>query len=421
MVNNKKVAAIIAEYNPFHNGHEYHIKKTREKTGADYVVILMSGNFVQRGEPAILDRYTRANLCLSHGADAVFELPVTVSTSSAEIFAHGGVALAHKLGIVDYLSFGAENENITELLSCTELLFQNKKIEQDIKTTMSNGLTYPEARDSVLRKNGYEKEASLLSSSNNILAISYLSSLLALKSPITPIAIQRTAISHDAPILNHEESFASAKAIREHLIHSKGENLGVFLPEATRKNLSTTDSFIHKDDFSDLLFAKLEEIMMYKRKKEAIKILSSFHDVTPDLASRIYNLSHIPAQYSEFAASLWSKNHTYSRIDRILFHIILGITKNVMEENKKQDYCPYIRPLAIKRTSLELLTGIKQNAQKSLPLLTRIGDIKKCTQKTAEHSFYLNQYSTALYSQIAFIHHRIKTHDDRKDSFMQIF
>lgn len=421
MVNNKKVTAIIAEYNPFHNGHEYHIKKTREKTGADYVVILMSGNFVQRGEPAIIDRYVRASLCLSHGADAVFELPVTVSTSSAEIFAHGSVALAHKLGIVDYLSFGAENEDISELLSCTKLLFQNRKIEHEIKITMADGLPYPEARDCVLRKNGYHKEADLLSFSNNILAISYLSSLWSLNSSIIPVPIQRKAVAHDTPILNYHKGFASAKAIRENLLIQNVGELGEFLPNSTHKAVSNANSFVHKENFSDILFAKLGEITLKKEKKEAIKAFSSFQDVTLDLASRIYNLSQVPISYREFAASLWSKNYTYSRIDRILFHIILGITKEIIEENKKFDYCPYIRPLAIKKESLCLLSGVKETLNKTpLPLLTRIGDIKKCKQKTAEHSFYLNQYSTALYSQIAFSHHSLKVHDETKNRFMLI-
>ena len=122
MINNKKVAAIIAEYNPFHNGHAYHIEKTRELTGAEYVIILMSGNYVQRGEPAIIDRYLRAESAIFSGADAVFELPVTVSTGSAETFADGSVALSEKLGIVDYLSFGAETDNISELINCSRLL-----------------------------------------------------------------------------------------------------------------------------------------------------------------------------------------------------------------------------------------------------------------------------------------------------------
>ena len=123
MINNRKVAAIIAEYNPFHNGHAYHIEETKRITGADYIIILMSGNFVQRGEPAIIDKYLRAKSALSSGADAVFELPVTVSTGSAETFADGSVALAHKLGIVDFLSFGAENDNIDELISCSKFLW----------------------------------------------------------------------------------------------------------------------------------------------------------------------------------------------------------------------------------------------------------------------------------------------------------
>ena len=158
MVNNKKVAAIIAEYNPFHNGHAYHIAETKKITGAEYIIILMSGNYVQRGEPAIIDRYLRAKSALLSGADAVFELPVTVSTGSAEIFADGSVALADKLGIVDYLSFGTENDDINELVNCSNFLIK-KNHNEDIAKIMATGVAYPGARDIYLRKNGYEKEA----------------------------------------------------------------------------------------------------------------------------------------------------------------------------------------------------------------------------------------------------------------------
>ena len=311
MINNKKVAAIIAEYNPFHNGHAYHIAETKKITGAEYIVILMSGNYVQRGEPAIIDRYLRAESALLSGADAVFELPATVSTGSAEIFADGSVALAQKLGIVDCLSFGTENDDINELINCSNFLIK-KNHNEDIAKIMSTGSAYPEARDIYLRKNGYEKEADLLKTSNNILAIAYLNKLYRLKSDIKPVAIKRSEALHDEKIdLNHSSNIASAKAIREDLHANSGKVSLKYLPDSTKNMLNQRGAYIKNNDFSDVLFYRLGEIIYKNDKKTAIQYLNSYSDVTKDLASRIYNLFGKASTYNDFAAALWSKNYTY--------------------------------------------------------------------------------------------------------------
>ena len=253
MVNNKKVAAIIAEYNPFHNGHAYHIAETKKITEAEYIVILMSGNYVQRGEPAIIDRYLRAESALLSGADAVFELPATVSTGSAEIFADGAVALAHKLGIVDCLSFGAENDDMTELVNCSNFLIK-KNHNEDIAKIMATGAAYPEARDIYLRKNGYKTEAELLKTSNNILAIAYLNKLHRLNSKIKPIAIKRAEVLHDEEInIKQDSNIASAKAIRQDLHNNSGKISLRYLPDSSKNILNPSGSYIKNNDFSDIL------------------------------------------------------------------------------------------------------------------------------------------------------------------------
>jgi len=290
MINNRKVAAIIAEYNPFHNGHAYHIEETKRITGADYIIILMSGNFVQRGEPAIIDKYLRAKSVLSSGADAVFELPVTVSTGSAETFADGSVALANKLGIVDFLSFGAENDNIDELISCSRFLVGIEH-NDEITKLMSEGLTYPEAREAYLRHIGRVKEADLLKTSNNILAISYLNKLFRLNSDILPVAVKRAEALHDSEISPDDtSSITSAKAIRQDLQVNSGKISGRYIPDSTRNLLNPNGSYIKNNDFSDILFYKLGKIIYMNDKNTAIGILSSYSDITEDLAGRIYNL-----------------------------------------------------------------------------------------------------------------------------------
>ena len=423
MVNNKKVAAIIAEYNPFHNGHAYHIAETKKITEAEYIVILMSGNYVQRGEPAIIDRYLRAESALLSGADAVFELPATVSTGSAEIFADGAVALAHKLGIVDCLSFGAENDDMTELVNCSNFLIK-KNHNEDIAKIMATGAAYPEARDIYLRKNGYKKEAELLKTSNNILAIAYLNKLHRLNSKIKPIAIKRAEVLHDEEItIKQDSNIASAKAIRQDLHNNSGKISLKYLPDSSKNILNPSGSYIKNNDFSDILFYKLGEIIYKNNKKTAIQLLSEYSDVTKDLASRICNLFGKASAYDDFAASLWSKNYTYARIDRVLHHIIGGITKDIIAMNQPYDLCPYIRPLAIKSESIDILNAVGREVKNStnVELITRISDVSKLKNKTAIKTFEITRFMTALYSQISFKNYNLHTHNEASESFIYLF
>lgn len=423
MINNRKVAAIIAEYNPFHNGHAYHIAETKRITGADYIIILMSGNFVQRGEPAIIDRYLRAMSALSSGADAVFELPVTVSTGSAETFADGSVALANKLGIVDFLSFGAENENIEELINCSKFLIE-KEHNNDIVKLMSKGLTYPEARETYLRYTGHEKEADLLKTSNNILAIAYLNKLLRLNSAITPVAIKRAEVFHDAQIVPENNSlFASAKAIREDLRSNSGKISGRYIPDSTKDILNPKGNYINNNDFSDILFYRLGSIIYMNDKKTAIQTLMSYSDVTEDMAGRIYNLFGKVTNYDDFAAALWSKNYTYARIDRVLYHIIGNITKELIEINKSFDFCPYIRPLGIRSEASIILNEVGKAVKNSddVELISRIGDANKLKNKAAIETFNTTRFMTALYNQISYKNYGIQNYNEASESFIYFF
>ena len=423
MINNRKVAAIIAEYNPFHNGHAYHIEETKRITGADYIIILMSGNFVQRGEPAIIDKYLRAKSALSSGADAVFELPVTVSTGSAETFADGSVALANKLGIVDFLSFGAENDNIDELISCSKFLVE-KEHNNDIVKLMSKGLTYPEAREAYLRNSGHEKETDLLKTSNNILAIAYLNKLLRLNSPITPVAIKRAEVFHDAQIVPENNSlFASAKAIREDLRTNFGKISSRYIPDSTKDILNLNGNYIMNNDFSDILFYKLGSIIYMNDKKNAIQTLMSYSDVTEDIAGRIYNLFGKVTNYDDFAAALWSKNYTYARIDRVLYHIIGNITKELIEINKSFDFCPYIRPLGIRSEASIILNEVGKAVKNSddVELISRIGDANKLKNKAAIETFNTTRFMTALYNQISYKNYGIQNYNEASESFIYFF
>ena len=210
-----KTAAIICEYNPFHNGHEYHIMQTRNITGADCVIAIMSGNYVQRGTPAVMDKKIRTQAALLGGADLVIELPLFAACSSAPDFAIGAVSLLHKLGVIDYLSFGSECQDINKLKQIASFLIQyEEEIERGTKELMSLGHSYPKAKELYLRE--HLDDASLievLKQPNNILGIEYLKALLQLDSPIIPVCVTRVSNDHHSKELT--PSISSATSIRE--------------------------------------------------------------------------------------------------------------------------------------------------------------------------------------------------------------
>ena len=222
-----KIAGIIAEYNPFHKGHEYQITYTREHLGADYVIVAMSGDYVQRGTPALLPKHIRSEMALKCGADLVLELPVSVSTASAELFAKGGVQLLENLGVVDFLCFGSESGSVSELKSLAAILTEEpEEYKQVLKKHLSQGKTFPSARALALQE--YTKTVScdslkhaeeILLSPNNILGIEYCKALLRVKSCIEPCTLKREGAGyHDTSLFNQNPS---ASAIRKHFLSSE--------------------------------------------------------------------------------------------------------------------------------------------------------------------------------------------------------
>ena len=219
---------IIAEYNPFHTGHAYHITQSRLLTGADCVIVIMSGNFLQRGEPAIVDKYTRAKMALCNGADLVIELPVVSSTSSAQYFAKGSIAILNALG-VNHLSFGSESGDLAPMLSFVNFLNENEKLlDEKIKELTATGISYPLARNKAANALADTKQDNLLNKPNNILGIEYLIELQKSASSITPHTIKRLGNDYNDSTLS--DSFCSASSIRRS-IFATGNIPAYALPE----------------------------------------------------------------------------------------------------------------------------------------------------------------------------------------------
>lgn len=373
-----KVNAVIAEYNPFHNGHKHQLNASAQKTSADYTIIIMSGNFVQRGAPAIIDKFTRAKTALSNGADLVLELPICYATSSAEYFATGAITLADKLGVVDTLSFGSECGDITVLNRIARILLNEPpEYSSYLKNNMRLGHSYPIARTNALIRydSGLSDCRNVLSSPNNILGIEYIKALLRRGSNIIPCTTLRAGLDyHDIRLGNNQ---SSSKAIREALY--SGQNIDFLqqhVPENAFRILKDclgTIPMMFSDDFSESLY--------YKLLNEKNEGYTKYFDVSPALSDKILKHIYEYKSFSEFCNILKSRDMTYTRISRCLLHILLDLTDEKFEECKALDYTPYARVLGFRRDSAPLLSEIKKNS--AVPIITKLADAKGILSDTA--------------------------------------
>ena len=394
-----KIAAIIAEYNPFHNGHEYMVKKIRKETDADYIIAVMSGDFTQRGLPGIADKFTRAKMAVSCGVDAVFELPILYATASAEGFAYGAVSLLHGLGCVDYLVFGSENGDIRQFSEVAGFLSKEpEQFKKSILKYQKLGFSYPKAFSLAVKELDIEAEDSLelLSSPNNLLGLEYVKALNKISPNIRPMTISRVGTGyHDSHSEFSEESgntVASASAIRAKLETTTGTIASAMplMPEAAYKifteNYGTATPVV-LDDFSLLL--------SYRLSLETKESLSDYLDVSDDLADRILKYKDEFCSFSEFVDRLKHKQYTHTRITRALLHILLGITK----EHARLQNAPYARLLAMKKSASPLMKEIKEHTR--IPVITKAADAKKTLSKDDLTLFHLDITSADLYSKVA--------------------
>ncbi len=364
-----KVTGIIAEYNPFHTGHQYHMTKARAVTNADYIIVVMSGNYVQRGLPAIMDKYLRTELALRGGADLVLELPLPWADGSAEYFAWGGVSLLDQLGIVDFLCFGSESGNVQSLIRAASLLSPEQPLySQILQKHLTDGLSYPAAQAAAYEE--CMEENSPLSTPNDRLGVEYCKALQRRSSSIVPVTVLRAGASY------HEEtlcsnSHSSATAIRKALLEDTS-------PETVTDQLPDWESQLlrqhwHRcfpvspEDFSLLLQARL--------LSETPQSLKSYWDVSPALADKI--IKHLPeyTTFSEFVQVLKSKELTHSRICRSLLHILLQQTYEDSPCSSPRENVPYARILGFRQDALPLLSAIKETS--AIPLISKLADAHK--------------------------------------------
>lgn len=380
-----KAVGLVTEYNPFHNGHLYHLNKAMELTGADISVAVMSGDFVQRGELAVLDKYTRASMALNSGVNLVVELPVNYAVSSAESFAAGALKVLDYIK-ADSIAFGSESGNIERLSKLAHILCDNEDtIYKEISKYTANGISYAAARQKVVEKLTDKDTAAMLTSSNNILAVEYLKAIIKNNYAIKPYTIKRQGDDYNDTHIRSE--YASATALRENL---KADNISKYIPVKAGLILSSNTNYIYPDDITEALFTRLLDILFASSydKNIFIENVMQYPDVNKEIAGRLYKsamdmITRTVQQMSEskdngafsfgsLCEHIKTKEVPLSRIKRALVRITLGLDKKHME---KYSNVPYIRVLGFDKKGQEYLSYIRKTVE--VPLITKTADYKE--------------------------------------------
>ncbi len=423
-----KTAAIIAEYNPFHNGHLYQIEETRRRTGADFILVVMSGDFVQRGAPAFCNKYIRTQMALSCGADVVIELPACYALSSAEFFAGGAVTLLEQLHAVDVLSFGSEFGELSAITDCAHLLTTNSSlVHARLNEHLKSGCPYPAAMEKavseLLTSSGsvLSNIHELFSSPNNILGLEYCKALYTIHSSIMPFTLKRQGSGyHDSAVLRNTP-FLSASAIRRALSvfppDAVSEIIREHVPEKVYDILAQNDlltSPITENHFSTLLH--------YKLLSEQEKGFADYSDCSKDLSDKICKSIPHFTDFTGFCALLKSKDITYSHISRVLMHILLNIKRcpavqdsllnehcpdtqgNLLSQHcptpqRKGFFVPYARLLGFRTGGAPLLNLIKKNSE--IPLLSKPADARFLLDKDAYELLRQDFFCASVYESVA--------------------
>lgn len=359
-----KILAIVAEYNPFHNGHLYHLQKSKKELNPDYSICVMSGNFCERGDTSIIDKWSKAEAALKCGFDLVIELPVLYSTSSAENFAEGALKILDAFGNNVILSFGSECGDLSILNNIANILCDEPKEFTTILThELSKGLSYPKARENalLLYLNDVRKYANVLSSPNNILGIEYLKAIKKLKSKVKPFTIKRIDAGYNS--LKVKDRLASATAIRNLL--KNNEDVKKLMPAPAYNIL--LDNINHGKMVSDI--SAFEKEIIYTLRKMSLEEIANLQDVTEGLENSIKQAANSCNNLEDLINSIKSKRYTRSRIQRILIYSILNITKKDIQDSYKVK--PYIRVLGVSQKGKTLLSEIS-NYRAKYPVVTSV-------------------------------------------------
>ena len=369
------ILGIVSEYNPFHNGHVRHLEISRQLSKAAFTVAVMSGNFVQRGDTAIVDKWVRTEMALKAGIDLVIELPTVYALSSAENFADGAVKILNSLGVVDYISFGSEIGEITPLNDVANVLYREpKELSSLITTQLRSGLSYPKAREIALSQyfRGSQKYHDILSNPNNILGVEYLKSLKKHRSHICPITIKRDYADYNSK--TEKNGIASATAIRTMIQNNK--NIHRVVPYETYDLL---DECLKTGKIIPDL-SVFEKEIIYTLRKMTLSEIAELPDVSEGLENKIKLAANNFNKLNDLVENIKSKRYTQTRIKRILLYALLNISKNDISKSKK--ITPYIRILGFNKHGKRIISAIAA----ANPKLKIIVSVKKFMENSNDNT-----------------------------------
>ena len=375
-----KVLGIISEYNPFHNGHLYHLIKSKKITNAEYTIAVIGGNFTQRGNASLLDKWSKTEMALLNGIDLVIELPLLYSISSAENFAEGAIKILDSLQIVDTISFGTETSDINILNRFADILYNEpKEYKALLSHELSKGMSYPKARENALMLylNDIRRFAPILSSPNNILGIEYLKALKKYKSNIAPLSIQRIKSGYND--INFSGNIASATAIRNLILNHEYKDLNKILPISSYSILK--ENIIKGHIVRDI--SNFDKIILYKLRNMSIEEISNLPDVSEGLEYSIKKAADSCNTIYELINIVNSKRYTKTRLQRILLYALLDVTKKDIQISKK--VIPYIRILGFNEKGKYIVSQISRNKNK----LNLITSVKKFNDQNTNKNLQL--------------------------------
>lgn len=366
-----KITAIISEFNPFHKGHKYLIDKAREN-GATYIVAVMSGNFVQRGESAAFSKWDRAKIALENGVDLVVENPLLFATASAQRFAFGGIGVIKGMGCVDEIAFGSESGNIDELIKVADFIAEDD-YSQEIQKYLKDGVSFPQARQMAICEKYGEEYGNILSLPNNILACEYISECKKSRLDIDFFTTSRIGAQHDG---NEKDGYYSASDLRQKLRNNIETNDELF--EYARNNCKAYD------------FTKLETAILVKLRNFTIEDFKNLPDVSEGMENRLYSAVQNSTTVAEFVELVKTKRYTHSRIRRICLYTLLGISKSDVTLS-----VPYIRIIGLNEKGKDILRIARDKA--NLPVVMKYSDIKSLDEN-AQHIFEIESKATDLFA-----------------------
>ena len=390
-----KVLGIVGEYNPFHNGHLYHLEQSKKMTSSNYTVAIMGGNFTQRGSTSLIDKWSKAEAAIQNGIDLVIELPVLYTTSSAENFAYGAIKILDSLNLVDYLCFGSECGDISILDDIVQVLVEEPKAYRTLLShELSTGVSFPKAREKALMMylGNMRRFANVLSSPNNILGIEYLKALKKQDSFIQPVTIKRQEAEHNNNMFSSSSRFASGSAIRSACISPNIDQLQKYMPE---DSFYLLEDCLKKGNYVKDLSAFDKEIL-YTLRRMTIADIANLPDVSEGLEYAIKDAANSCNSVVELLTLIDTKRYTKTRLQRILLYAILGITKDDMQLSKK--VTPYIRILGFNENGKKIIS----EASRRNPKLNLITSPKKfmddSSNKNLKHLLQKDIWASNVYT-----------------------